>query len=396
MRAKLIAANLTLLVVSSAIGLLACEVGARIVLNPSDYLSVEMIRDEILGAVPSTNSRTGGFDGLGFRNRSVPDTADIVAIGDSHTYGNTATMDDSWPYVLGRLSGRQVYNMGLGGYGPNQYFHLLRTKALKLKPRTVIVGLYTGDDFENAFLITYGLDHWAYLRVVDAEKADFDIWETDPPNLSWHKRIRVWLSRHSVMYQLVFHGSIVGRFQGEAQIKNAHWVSDAVTTLSIPEKNVLEAFLPKNVLRNLDQNSKNVREGMRITFKLLAEMSEISQQNQAQFIVAVIPTKEMVFAEYLQNNPKIPLSDILDKLLENERLAREKTFEFLRRAQISYVDTLPALRRSLSQELYARTAADMHPNRNGYRVIGEAVFETLRRAAFRDREPLDTASRPVR
>ena len=29
-------------------------------------------------------------------------------------------MDDSWPYVLGRLTGRQVYNMGFGGYGPNQ------------------------------------------------------------------------------------------------------------------------------------------------------------------------------------------------------------------------------------------------------------------------------------
>ena len=41
---------------------------------------------------------------------------------------------------------------------------------------------------------------------------------------------------------------------------------------------------------------------MRITFKLLAEMNEISRQNQAQFIVVIIPTKEMVFAEYLEYN----------------------------------------------------------------------------------------------
>ena len=70
-------------------------------------------------------------------------------------------MEDSWPYVLGRLSGRDVYNMALGGYGPNQYFELLSTKAVILRPQTIIVGLYMGDDFENAFLITYGLEHWA-------------------------------------------------------------------------------------------------------------------------------------------------------------------------------------------------------------------------------------------
>src|SRR5262245_57043538 len=108
-------------------------------LNPSDYLSVEMVQDKILGATPSSSTAGGNFDTWGFRNRKVPDSSDIVAIGDSHTYGNTATMADSWPYVLGRLSGRQVYNMALGGYGPNQYFYLLQTRALKLKPRVVVV-----------------------------------------------------------------------------------------------------------------------------------------------------------------------------------------------------------------------------------------------------------------
>jgi hypothetical protein len=117
---------------------------------------------------------------------------------------------------------------------------------------------------------------------------------------------------------------------------------------------------------------------MRITFQLLAEMNEFSRQNQAQFIVVIIPTKEMVFAEYLEHNSNLPLSDVLDRLLYNERLARERTFEFLTNSHISYVDTLPALRGSLSQELYARTATDMHPSRNGYRKIGEAVFEALK------------------
>src|SRR5215831_20557063 len=211
MKVRPILVNSAVLFISCVIGLLLCEVGARFALTASDYLSVEMVRDEVLGAVPSTNTRAGGFDSWGFRNGHVSDSSDIVAIGDSHTYGNTARMEHAWPSVLERLSGRPVYNMGLGGYGPNQYFHLLQTKAIKLKPRTIVVGLYMGDDFENAFLITYGLDHWAYLRSMQAGQVDFDIWQA-PPAPTSSKRMRLWLSRHSVLYQLVVHGPLTGRF----------------------------------------------------------------------------------------------------------------------------------------------------------------------------------------
>ncbi len=250
------------------------------------------------------------------------------------------------------------------------------TRALKLKPRTVIVGLYIGDDFENAFLITYGLEHWASLRALPAEQVNFDIWK-EPPAPSWPRKIRMWLSRNSMVYQLVFHGPLLGRFQGEFQIKSAERSSDSVTSLAIPEKNILEAFRPNNMLRVLDQDSESVREGMRITFKLLMDMHEVCRRNGIRFLVVVVPTKEMVFADYLEHKPELPLSGVLDKLLANERLARERTFKFLSDARIHYVDTLPALRRSLDKELYVRTAADMHPSRNGYKVIGEAAFEAL-------------------
>ena len=72
----------------------------------------------------------------------------------------------------------------------------------------------------------------------------------------------------------------------DASKANAHQFSDRATALIIPEKNILEAFLPTGIVRRLDQESENVREGMRITFKLLAEMNEISRQNNAQFVVA--------------------------------------------------------------------------------------------------------------
>jgi hypothetical protein len=387
MAAKKVLLNLAVLAVSVGICLLLCEFGARLILNPADYLNVGMVRDPILGATPAPTARAG-FDRLGFRNREVPETADIVAIGDSQTYGNTATMDDSWPYALGRMIGRHVYNMGLGGYGPNQYLYLLQTKALGLKPRMIICGLSVTDDFDNAFRLTYGLDHWAYLRTLSGGKVEFDTWN-DPdndPSPRWHKKIRVWLSQHSVLYQIVFHTGIGDRLKGKVQIRNAAQIYPGLaTSLFVHEKQIEEAFQPVANLHGLNQDSQSVHEGMRITFELLKEMDEICRKNHIQFVVVVIPTKDIVFSQYLENNSKIPLSEIMNKLLVDERSALDQTFKFLADQRIPYVDPLPALQRSVGQQkLFADSAGDMHPNKNGYRVIAEAVAEALKQGVVKD------------
>jgi lysophospholipase L1-like esterase len=107
-------------------------------------------------------------------------------------------------------------------------------------------------------------------------------------------------------------------------------------------------------------------------------MNETCRQNNIEFVVTVIPTKEMVFSDFLENKRELPLSDVLDKLIANERLARERTFKFFNDSNILYVDTLPALKRSVEQELYTHTAADMHPNKNGYRAIAEAISQSFK------------------
>jgi hypothetical protein len=375
MKRKQLTFNLAIAAVSVLIGLLLCEIAARAVLNPSDYLSVSMVAHEILGRAIAP--KTAGYDDWGFRNKAVPGRADIVAIGDSHTYGNTAKMEESWPYVLGFLTGKSVYNMGMGGYGPNQYHHLFHTRALALKPRIVLCGLYVGDDFENAFSITYGLDYWSYLRQGRFEGVDADIWHT-PDDAVWFKTIRVWLSQNSVIYQIVVHGPVLGRIKGNIRIGNASRQQDELaTTLILEEENIREAFRPTGIRDRLQQNKDSIREGMRITLSLLKDMNEKCRANDSRFVVVIIPTKEMVFEEYLERNSKIHLGAVIDELLLDERNARKKLFEFFRQSGILYVDTLPSLKRSVRNELYVRSDRDMHPGKNGYKVIAEAVGEYL-------------------
>ena len=83
------------------------------------------------------------------------ETADILALGDSFTFGMGVTDDQTWPAQLQRkLSaslGRDphVVNAGTISYGVFQELDLLRASGLAMRPRIVVHALYW-NDFMNA------------------------------------------------------------------------------------------------------------------------------------------------------------------------------------------------------------------------------------------------------
>jgi hypothetical protein len=378
---KTVAANTAVVLVSLLIAVIFCEIGARFVLNPANYLSATTVADPVLGM--TIEPHAAGFDSWGFRNPSVPSSVDVLALGDSHTYGNTAKMEDAWPAVVQRATGLSVYNMGLGGYGPNQYYQLFMTRGVTLHPRYVVVGLYMGDDFENAFSITYGLDHWAFLRDGTRGPVNADIWgDVEAPTT--FKSFRNWLSQNSIVYRLVVHGPALAALKAKLQFGQVAADRDAsVTVLDDSQSNIHEAFRPIRVAAGLDQQRAEVREGMRITFRLLHEMNQTCQRAGCSLIVVIIPSKETVFADYFARQTELHLKSVVDSLILNERAARSEVGQFLTQAGIPYVDTLPALRQSIRDKLYYPGPADMHPSANGYRVIGMAVAEFLRTSRAR-------------
>jgi hypothetical protein len=188
-----------------------------------------------------------------------------------------------------------------------------------------------------------------------------------------------------MIYRLTVHGPLLGRWKDEQVFRQVERGADPLTTwVRIDQENIREAFRPAGLAERLDQQNARVQEGMRITFRLLGEMNDLCAKRGCRFVLLAIPTKEMVFAEYLERSEHRHLHDAVVKLIGNERLARERLFKYLDAANVDYIDALPALRRDLTHQLYARTPRDMHPNRNGYRVLGELVAEYLkasRRAA---------------
>jgi hypothetical protein len=116
---------------------------------------------------------------------------------------------------------------------------------------------------------------------------------------------------------------------------------------------------------------------MRITFDLLALMDKTCREHGCQLVVVLIPTKETVFSDYLLGEPRIHLREVVAELLANEREVRKRVIAFLDGVRIPYVDTLAALRQRVGEGLYTRSDRDMHPDQDGYRVIGEAVAAHL-------------------
>src|SRR6267142_847266 len=131
------AGTFALAALTAVVCVLGGEVALRGWFDPVDFLQPELVRHPVLGRVVAPGS--AGHDAWGFRNPEVPACADLIAIGDSQTYGVSAPRTGSWPAQLGRLRGETVYNLALGGYGPPDYLYLLDTYAPRLSPEQVVI-----------------------------------------------------------------------------------------------------------------------------------------------------------------------------------------------------------------------------------------------------------------
>ena len=102
--------NIGLLIVSSIFTLMIIEVGLRL-------FTVFPLHDQMANRVfdPTLGYRMDPsfpeIDSNGFRNSEVLAQADIVTIGDSHTYGYNVRSEESWPQQLANMSQKIVYNI---------------------------------------------------------------------------------------------------------------------------------------------------------------------------------------------------------------------------------------------------------------------------------------------
>ena len=258
--------NIATLCISVAVSLLLAEAAVRLVFDPVDYLAVTVESDPVL------NHRIGdgvsGHDDWGYRNPDVPESVDILAIGDSMTYGAMAKSHESWPAQLQQDTGKSVYNAALGGYGPMHYLHILKTRAPELSPKAVLVMLYLGNDIMDTYNLVYSNENWADYRSEDlTETLDADAFVVTPKATSFTKRVRNWLAGHSILYRLVTQNAL---FDTARQRE----LQDGNTDVIVYEHLGVPAILdPAKRLSFTDVEDPRIKEGMRIIERALSEIA---------------------------------------------------------------------------------------------------------------------------
>ena len=108
MRRKSKLKKLALLLAALLLSLILAEIVLRLFTKyPMHGPLANRVYDEYLGH--RVDSSLDGIDENGFRNPVVLKQTDIVALGDSYTYGVNVDSEDSWPRQLAKMLDMSVY-----------------------------------------------------------------------------------------------------------------------------------------------------------------------------------------------------------------------------------------------------------------------------------------------
>jgi len=362
-----------LLVLSLLLALLLGEAAARLVLNPSDFLIVRPVRDSILGQ--RLDPYASGHDAWGFRNPEVPDSADVVTIGDSQTYGVGLPRGSSWPAQLAERLGRRVYNASLPSYSPVQYHELLRRYALRLKPSAVVVGFYFGNDLLESYRMVYGLWHYRALRRPNMPAPGSLRRVRRRRNSPLVARARRWLSGNSVLYR-----AAVAVLQGRAQRAELVFRKGDKELVRYDHGATSTVFTPAYRLRSLDLSAPVVREGLRLALLEMEQMARLCDSAGVALTIALIPTKERVYQPLIETDPALRQNEELRRLLANEAKADQEIRGFLEEKRIAYVELLPPFRAVVGRRAIYPSDDDGHPTAAGYAIIARTVGSAMEAA----------------
>ena len=278
----------------------------------------------------------GPHDILGFRNRHIPDAADIVFIGDSQTYGNNVPLEENYPSQVSRmLTDKQAvpYGMAVGAWGAVQYFDMF-IKAILFRPRVVVIGLYTGNDPLDSFKMAYGVDEWKQFI------PDHSLSASDMPTVDFP-------APDSQRWKVVF--------------------KDGVET----------EFTPTLRLSSNSDHSA-VKAGYQVMAKVAEVIAEASKAFYLQPVFIIIPTKELVYAKKVEQEGLSPPEDYRT-LVEREAANIDWLAEQIKADPGAvYVDVVsPMQEAALSSTPLYPTNINGHPVEAGYGIIAKAIATAI-------------------
>ena len=405
--------NVVLLLLSSAVGLLILEFGARHL--AAEPHGSQLYTQQLIDAHVSLNTVTSdrrlmarmppnapGHDKNGFRNASVPQSVDIVAIGDSQTWGINADLNETWPSVLGTLTKSSVYSMALGSWGPLQY-DLLTDDALNMSPKIIVIGLYFGNDIFDSCNHVYGSESYnPYKNTQEQDSIKNDLKQLlerlksvdDGATRDQYARTYLQqlsadpltqtikgLADHSMVIRILMSKGILPSIPSTEQlyvIASQAWAKEHPDAAMVYHKGGISTTMTFGYRRvGVDLDNKCIKDGIRITKDVFDSIASKVRKTNVRVLFMFIPTKELVYATVDKGLLTGAHNNYTDLVLKETAIKRELQ-QHCDASAMPCIDATPWLVDAANKDsqLY-RVDSDGHPLPTGYRCIAMAAREGI-------------------
>jgi lysophospholipase L1-like esterase len=299
-------------------------------------------------------------DGYGFRNAwPWPEKAEIVAVGDSVTFGYGVEDDQAWPALVAKaLPHNRLINLGLIGAGTQQYLRLYETFGTRLHPKVLLIGFLVRNDFWDANMF----DRWLKSGAVGNYKVWRDFGRPNSTRLSLDQPIGNFLT------SLLWRGHVLAsksHFYNLLMYVQRYlrgWGPSKPTIFRAPDGTQLQLDLGGFT----DQTGIG-RPGDRafdLSVQALQRLDSIARANGTKILVILQPSTEEVY---------LPLMGQTNLDTDPGRPLRVKLGEL----GIPYLDLLPEFRNRAAKGEVLFFETDGHPNARGYALIAELVLAHL-------------------
>ena len=280
----------------------------------------------------------------GLRTNPPQWPVDIAVVGDSFTVCWTE-FDDCWVERLHQDYAWSVMNLGLAGTGARSHLTVLRNFAIPLEPQVVIWQWYGNDANDD-----YG---FGLLR------GEYEPIDT-PPDIE-SKPDFGWLACYSAVYALV---------------RDQMWTSQHGTP---PEWGQYVTVLGHDLrvgdeynLYGFDLTRPANQHGWDQSIAALQEAaSVVSEEMGVELLIVLIPTKEEVYADYVE-------TALGTAYLDRLRDGRQRMLALCEAEEWHCLDMLTPFQREVAAGHHVYYAVDLHVNPYGNAVVAAEVDAYLR------------------
>lgn len=274
------------------------------------------------------------YDSHGFRNPADLDAAAVAVVGDSFVESVLTPQPELLTSRLADELGVPVSNLGQLWYGPQQIRAVVSRYAVPLSPKVVVWGFFAGNDLT---------DYYRYARA----RAEWD--ERAP----------------------TFHG-----FGARSFVRNAGSTVRRLLAPRGPTEPAPSAECPPGTMYFFYPDvplSEDDLRALDATVALIADAEAELAAKGARLVVALLPTKAMVYRDLCRFPPSSPLA----QWTGSGMTGRLEAALAERAPDVDLVDLTPALREAARHEA-VYLVDDTHWTSAGHRAVAEALAPRLR------------------